>query len=56
MTPKQLKPTITRGFSSIECRFLLAMRDNKLTDSAELSGEDVCSKTGAVSFTYQEVC
>ena len=47
MTSQQLKAVISRGFSSMECRsikFLLATRDNKLTDSADLSGEDVCGK------------
>ena len=55
MTPQQLKATITRGFSSIECKFLLATRDNKLTQSADLSGEDICAKRGAV-YVYQKVC
>ena len=58
MTPQQLKATITRGFSSIECRNfgLLATRDNKLTESVDLSGEDICAKRGAIIYVYQEVC
>ena len=58
MTPQQIKATINRGFSTIQSRnikFLLATRDNKLTDSADMNGDDICAKRGAV-YVYQEVC
>lgn len=55
MTPLQVKTTIICGFQSLRCpdiKFLTATRDNKLVESPELSGEDVCGKRGTV-YVYQ---
>ena len=52
----QVQNTIVRLFPAIDCqniKFLLATRENKLIQTGELDGEDVCGKRGAV-YVYQE--
>ena len=55
MTTKQVRATIMHEFRSLHCsniKFLMATRDNKLVELAEMNGEDVCGKRGAV-YVYQ---
>ena len=55
MTTKQVRATIMHEFRSFHCsniKFLMATRDHKLVELAEMNREDVCGKRGAV-YVYQ---